>query len=202
MRRYRPFLLSLAVIVLDQVSKALIVHFIPEGSVAVSLFSGFLWICHVRNDAVAFSFGSALPDAAKYALFVALPAAVLAAIGYMIASRKAEKETTAFQRWCLAGIVGGGAGNLRDACGVVGHGGGIVRTGHHAAAGAAAEGHASGAPFGDGKTFGVSAGNGTRHQPEGKQGCGGKSGLTTRGTKDPAHHIERYVHEFLESGCD
>lgn len=114
MRRYRPFLLSLAVIVLDQVSKALIVHFIPEGSVAVSLFSGFLWICHVRNDAVAFSFGSALPDAAKYALFVALPAAVLAAIGYMIASRKAEKETTAFQRWCLAGIVGGGAGNLID----------------------------------------------------------------------------------------
>ena len=114
MRRYRPFLLSLAVIALDQISKALVVRFIPEGSVAYSFFSDFLWICHVRNDAVAFSFGSALPDAVKYIAFILLPVAVLAAIAWAIVARRAENETTRFQKWCLAGIVGGGIGNVID----------------------------------------------------------------------------------------
>lgn len=114
MRRFRPFLLAIAVIILDQVSKALVVRFIPEGTVAVSLFSDFLWICHVRNDAVAFSFGASLPIAMKYAAFVILPLIVLALIAYAIAGRRVEKETTAFQKWCLAGILGGGIGNLID----------------------------------------------------------------------------------------
>ena len=114
MRRYRPFLLTIAVIILDQVSKALVVRFIPEGTVAASLFSDFLWICHVRNDAVAFSFGASLPIAMKYAAFVILPLIVLALIAYAIVGRRAEKETTVFQKWCLAGILGGGIGNLID----------------------------------------------------------------------------------------
>ena len=88
----------------------------------------------------------------------------------------------------------GGAGNLRDARGVVGHGRGIIGTGHHAAACTAAESHASRAPFGDGETFGGSAGNAARHQPEGKQGGSDKSGLMARGTTKSAHRITRYVH--------
>ena len=98
----------------------------------------------------------------------------------------------------------GGAGNLRDAGRVVGNGRRIVGTGHHAAAGAAAESHASGTPFGNGKAFGVRKRNGTSHQPEGKQDGGNNSGLTARGTRDPAHHSERYVHKVLgwdEMGC-
>ena len=68
----------------------------------------------MRNDAVAFSFGASLPIAMKYAAFVILPLIVLALIAYVIAGRRAEKETTVFQKWCLAGILGGGIGNLID----------------------------------------------------------------------------------------
>ena len=114
MRRYRPFLLSILIVLLDQVSKALVVHFIPEGSIAASFFSDFLWICHVRNDAVAFSFGADLPVPVKYIVFVLLPIAVIALIAYAIVSRKADGETTRVQKWCLAGIVGGGVGNIID----------------------------------------------------------------------------------------
>ena len=74
----------------------------------------FLWICHVRNDAVAFSFGASLPEPVKYIVFVLLPIAILALIAAAIVSRRFEKETTPFQRWCLAGIAGGGIGNLID----------------------------------------------------------------------------------------
>ena len=114
MRKYRPFILTLAVIAADQISKALVVHFIPEGSVAYAFFSDFLWICHVRNDAVAFSFGAGLPEWLKYIVFVLLPVIVLAAIAIMIVSDRLAKETTRFQKWCLAGILGGGAGNMID----------------------------------------------------------------------------------------
>ena len=101
-------------IVLDQVSKAMVVRYIPEGTVAASFFSDFLWICHVRNDAVAFSFGSSLPEAVKYVVFVLLPIAILVLIAVAVVSRRFEKETTILQRWCLAGILGGGIGNMID----------------------------------------------------------------------------------------
>ena len=112
--RFTPFLLSFLVIVIDQVSKAVIVHTIPEGSVGARLFGDFLWICHVRNDAVAFSFGTGLPEWIKYILFIALPLALMVLLSMAIVSRRADDELTTVQRWCLAGIVGGGIGNLID----------------------------------------------------------------------------------------
>ena len=114
MRKGIPLSLTVLVIVLDQATKAWIVSSIPEGTVAYRFFDDFLWICHVRNDAVAFSFGADLPVPVKYIVFVLLPIAVIALIAYAIVSRKAEGETTRVQKWCLAGIVGGGVGNLVD----------------------------------------------------------------------------------------
>ena len=114
MRRYRPFILTLIVIALDQVSKALIVRYIPEGTVAASFLSDFLWICHVRNDAVAFSLGSDLPVWIKHIFFILLPLALMILLSAAIASRKMDREFTRAQKWCLAGIVGGGVGNIID----------------------------------------------------------------------------------------
>ncbi|MDL2230086.1 signal peptidase II, partial [Treponema sp. OttesenSCG-928-L16] len=66
---------------------------------------------HVRNKAIAFSLGHGLPDAVKPVLFIALPLLVLAfLIWYYIKS----DEFTRIQRWAVAGIIGGGAGNLID----------------------------------------------------------------------------------------
>lgn len=114
MRRYFPFLLSLAIIAADQISKALVVHFIPEGTVAFSFFNDFLWICHVRNDAVAFSLGASLPAAVKYVVFICLPLVIMAGVSASILSDRILGPLTGFQRWCLAGIAGGGIGNLID----------------------------------------------------------------------------------------
>ena len=114
MRKALPFLLTIIVIAADQISKALIVHFLPEGTVAFSFFNDFLWICHVRNDAVAFSIGAALPEGVKYIVFIGLPLVIMIGIAASIVSDRILGPLTSFQRWCLAGIAGGGIGNLID----------------------------------------------------------------------------------------
>ncbi len=113
-KRYLPFILTAAIIALDQISKALIVHFIPENRLGLSLFSGWLEIIHVRNTAVAFSVGTSLPVTVKYFLFIVLPLLVMVYLSYIVVSKKYDVELTYFQRWCFAGIVGGGTGNIID----------------------------------------------------------------------------------------
>ena len=113
-KKYYPFILSLIVVLADQISKALVVAFIPEGTIFKSYFNDWLWIVHVRNDAVAFSMGDALPVFLKYILFVAFPLLLMVAVAYCILSDKSKDEFTCFQKWCLAGIFGGGMGNIAD----------------------------------------------------------------------------------------
>ena len=114
MRKTLPFILSAAVIILDQISKALIVHYVPEGTVAATFFNDFLWICHVRNDAVAFSIGAGLPEIVKYIIFIGLPLVIMVLLSVAVVSDRILGPVSSFQRWCLAGIIGGGTGNLID----------------------------------------------------------------------------------------
>lgn len=114
MARFKPFILSLAVILADQLTKLWIVMTIPEGTVGYSFLSGFLRIVHVRNDAVAFSLGSSLELPVKVALFIILPIVLVAFLSFLIVSKRYDGELTGLERWCLAGIVGGGVGNLID----------------------------------------------------------------------------------------
>jgi lipoprotein signal peptidase len=78
------------------------------------IFGVFLRIWHVRNDAVAFSFGTAFPLLVKYVFFVILPLALMIGLGYVIVNPRFDGEISPFQHWLLAGIVGGGVGNLID----------------------------------------------------------------------------------------
>lgn len=114
MARLKPFILSLAVILADQLTKLWIVMTIPEGTVGYSFLTGFLRIVHVRNDAVAFSLGSSLELPVKVALFIVLPIVLVAFLSFLIVSKRYDGELTGLERWCLAGIVGGGVGNLID----------------------------------------------------------------------------------------
>ena len=113
-RRYLPFLLSAGIIILDQVSKAIIVHLVPENTVGARLLGDFLWICHVRNDAVAFSLGSGLDIWLKYLLFILVPVILMVVLSWAIVSKRLDAELSNAERWCLAGIVGGAIGNLID----------------------------------------------------------------------------------------
>ena len=101
-------------VIADQLSKAWIVSTIPEGTVAYRLLGDFLWICHVRNDAVAFSMGAGLPEAVKAAAFIVIPLVLMALVVASIFTDRIIGKVTSFQRWCLAGIAGGGIGNLID----------------------------------------------------------------------------------------
>lgn len=106
-----PFTLTLLVILLDQLSKWWIVDHVRTGSIHASFLSDFLWIVHVRNNAVGFSLGSGLPDVARTILFIVLPLILLfSLIIYIVRSR----HMSLFQRWTLSGIIGGGLGNLGD----------------------------------------------------------------------------------------
>lgn len=111
-KKLKPFILSFVVIIIDQATKALVVRYIPENTIKFSLFNDFLRIVHVRNNAVAFSLGESFALPIKIVLFIVLPLILIAAISYYIV--KDEKEFSTFEKYMLAGFVGGGIGNLID----------------------------------------------------------------------------------------
>jgi len=112
-KKLLPVSLTAFAIITDQLSKAYIVKNWPrENTFITDVFNNdLLWFYHVRNTAIAFSLGHNLPDWIKPVLFVLLPGIVL--VFLMVYYFKSDEFTTV-QRWALAGILGGGIGNLID----------------------------------------------------------------------------------------
>jgi signal peptidase II len=112
-RHTLPFILTGLLILADQAVKSFIVwHWPQDNRIIKDVFSNdLLWIIHVRNRAIAFSLGHNLPDNLRPVLFVILPLIVL---GFLLWYYFTSRELTSLQRWAIAGIIGGGAGNLID----------------------------------------------------------------------------------------
>jgi signal peptidase II len=112
-KKLLPVSLTVFAVLADQLSKALIVKNWPRDNTFIAdVFNNdFLWIYHVRNTAIAFSLGQNLPDWIKPFAFVLLPAVVLV---FLLFHYFKSDEFTILQRWALAGILGGGLGNLID----------------------------------------------------------------------------------------
>ena len=108
-----PFILTGLVILLDQLTKAYIVAKWPMiGTVIKDVFNNnFLLIYHVRNKAIAFSIGDNVPDQFRFLLFIFIPIVVLV---FLVIYYFKSKEFTWLQRWAIAGILGGGIGNIID----------------------------------------------------------------------------------------
>ncbi|MDR0910235.1 MAG: signal peptidase II [Spirochaetaceae bacterium] len=105
-----PLSLAAGIIILDQITKAIVVSKIPLGTY-VSDPDKFFQIVHLRNKVIAFSLGDSLPDAVKPVLFVVVPLAIVVFLcWYFFTSQDLSK----FQRWVLSGIIGGGIGNIID----------------------------------------------------------------------------------------
>ena len=106
-----PFLLTAAVVILDQITKAIIAVKWPyQGTLIKDVFDNdFLLIYHVRNKALAFSLGDSVPEPYRFPLFVVAPLLVLA---FLVWYYLKTDEFTRPQRWAIAGIIGGGLGNL------------------------------------------------------------------------------------------
>ena len=112
-KKLTPISLTAFAILADQASKAFIVKNWPEDNTFIADIFGndFLWIYHVRNTAIAFSLGDNLPNALKPVLFILLPSLVLV---FLLVHYFKSDEFTSLQRWALAGILGGGLGNIID----------------------------------------------------------------------------------------
>lgn len=111
-----PLILSLAVIILDQYSKTLVVKYIPQLTIwsddaVIEIFGKYLRLIHVRNKAIAFSMGSGLSQNLRSILFALIPLVIVIA-AYIVYFR--SNDFTKIQRWAICGILGGGIGNLID----------------------------------------------------------------------------------------
>ena len=110
-RKLLPFILTVVVIILDQLTKLLIVKNIQYGTIGAQFFGDFLRIVHISNTGVAFSVGASWSETARHLLFSLLP---LIVIGVVIFVYFRNDEFTYLQRWAITGIIGGGLGNLID----------------------------------------------------------------------------------------
>jgi signal peptidase II len=115
--RVLPLSLTGLIILVDQTVKAIIAKNWPipaykNGIEIKDVFDNdFLVFYHVRNKAIAFSLGKGVPDFLRPVLFVALPLLVL---GFLFWYYLKSDEFTRLQRWAMAGIIGGGIGNIID----------------------------------------------------------------------------------------
>lgn len=106
-----PFILALAVVLADQITKAVVVKYIPIYTIGWTLCGDLVRIIHVANKGVAFSLGASLSQTFRSLLFSLAP---LVVIGLVVWIYFRNKEFNSLQRWCVCGIVGGGIGNIID----------------------------------------------------------------------------------------
>jgi len=106
-----PLALSAVLVALDQASKALVVARVEPGTIAWSAFGDFFWLVRQQNLGMAFSLLDDLSPGLRTPVLILLP---LALVAFVLVFYFRGDEITAFQRWTLAGIVGGGLGNLVD----------------------------------------------------------------------------------------
>ena len=102
--------LAVAVVVLDQATKALVREYVPLHS-SVSVIGGFLDLTHVRNTGAAFGFLNAVDIPFKPVVMTAIALVALIAIA-IYTSRVTAQEP--LSRLGLALILGGAIGNLID----------------------------------------------------------------------------------------
>ncbi|HCA20685.1 MAG TPA: signal peptidase II [Treponema sp.] len=117
-----PLILTSVVILADQITKFLVVHYIARSDLApyygqnsenymIPVLGDWIRLIHVRNPAVAFSFGSGLPASWRTVLFSYMPLILIVAV-FVIYFRNNEFDR--LQRWSICGVLGGGLGNLID----------------------------------------------------------------------------------------
>lgn len=106
-----PLILTIIVIALDQITKTLIVKNIPINTIGFSFWNEFLRIVHVSNTGVAFSVGATWSETLRHVCFNLVPVVVIILV-LVVYFR--NNDFSKLQRWAIAGIVGGGIGNLID----------------------------------------------------------------------------------------
>lgn len=110
-KKFIPLVLMFIIIIIDQLTKYLIVKNIPLNTIGLECFGDFLRIIHVSNPGIAFSIGHGWSLAVRSVLFRAAPLIVMIIV---LGVYFRNDDFTSLQRWAITGIVGGGFGNLID----------------------------------------------------------------------------------------
>jgi signal peptidase II len=98
------------IILLDQLTKVLILHFLPLYS-AIEIIPGFFNLVHVRNTGAAFSILAGANSVWRQSLFIGLTLFVVAIILFAYGRVRPEDRWT---RTAYTLITGGALGNLID----------------------------------------------------------------------------------------
>ena len=99
-------LFAAAIVVADQISKYLVVQYIPLRA-DVDFIPGLASLTHVHNTGAAFSMLSGMRW-----LFVVIFVVITALV--LLEYFKKPMPFNKFERWCIASIYGGGLGNVID----------------------------------------------------------------------------------------
>jgi signal peptidase II len=103
-------LIAGAVLILDQLTKALVLEHLPLGA-GISLIPGFFDLTHVQNPGGAFGFLAGLSPGPRGLLFTAVAAV---AAGLIVAVYRQTPAEQMLMRVGLALVFGGAVGNLID----------------------------------------------------------------------------------------
>lgn len=109
--KFMPFSLTLAVVALDQLTKLIVALTVRPWTVGFTAFNDLFRIVSVYNPGIAFSIGGSLSSSIRSVLFGLLPLFIIVVV---IAVYFRSDDLNRFQRWSIAGIIGGGLGNLID----------------------------------------------------------------------------------------
>lgn len=107
MRRFLPFLAALTVFAADQATKAWLASVLPFGGERP--FGRWFTLVHWHNRGGLFGLMNDLPEGGRIALFLLVPLAGVTLLGFLYA-----KSGRPLERWLLAAVLGGAAGNLLD----------------------------------------------------------------------------------------
>jgi signal peptidase II len=98
------------IILLDQITKLLVLHFLPLFS-TMEIVPGFFNLVHVRNTGAAFSILAGASSAWRQGLFVGLTLVVVVVLLFAYGKLRSDDRWT---RTAYALIIGGALGNLID----------------------------------------------------------------------------------------
>lgn len=108
--RHLEIWLPLVIVVLDQITKAIVRAWLPLHDSA-TIIPGFLDFTHIRNTGAAFGFLDAVNFPGKTVVISLIATAALVGIGMYSAALSSHQL---FARTGLALVIGGAAGNLID----------------------------------------------------------------------------------------
>ena len=107
MARRVPLVATAGILILDQATKVWLAHSLPFGGERV--VTPWFSLVHWHNPGGLFGMLDRLPEWGRLAVFLAIPLLGVSLLGYLYA--KSDRD---LDRWLLAAILGGAAGNLLD----------------------------------------------------------------------------------------